>query len=87
MFDFFKAKLKLSTSNYRLYGHSGGSQFVHRYLLLSNDTRIEKAAMANAGLYTFLDDEITYPFGTKKMKIDLTYNGLKNILKKDRETM
>ena len=69
LFDFFKAKLKLSTSNYRLYGHSGGSQFVHSYLLLSNDTRIEKAAMANAGLYTFLDDEITYPFGTKKMKI------------------
>ena len=69
LFDFFKAKLKLSTSNYRLYGHSGGSQFVHRYLLLSNDTRIEKAAMANAGFYTFLDDEITYPFGTKKMKI------------------
>ena len=69
LFDFFKAKLKLSTSNYRLYGHSGGSQFVHRYLLLSNDTRIEKAAMANAGFYTFLDDEMTYPFGTKKMKI------------------
>ena len=69
LFDFFKAKLKLSTSNYRLYGHSGGSQFVHRYLLLSNETRIEKAAMANAGFYTFLDDEITYPFGTKKMKI------------------
>ena len=69
LFGFFKAKLKLSTSNYRLYGHSGGSQFVHRYLLLSNDTRIEKAAMANAGFYTFLDDEITYPFGTKKMKI------------------
>jgi pimeloyl-ACP methyl ester carboxylesterase len=69
LFDFFKAKLKLSTSNYRLYGHSGGSQFVHRYLLLSNDIRIEKAAMANAGFYTFLDDEITYPFGTKKMKI------------------
>ena len=69
LFDFFKAKLKLSTSNYRLYGHSGGSQFVHSYLLLSNDTRIEKAAMANAGFYTFLDDEITYPFGTKKMKI------------------
>ncbi len=69
LFNFFKAKLKLSTSNYRLYGHSGGSQFVHRYLLLSNDTRIEKAVMANAGFYTFLDDEIIYPFGTKKMKI------------------
>ena len=54
LFDFFKAKLKLSTENFRLYGHSGGSQFVNRYLLLSEEKRIEKAAMANAGFYTCL---------------------------------
>ena len=69
LFDYFKAKLKLSTSTFRLYGHSGGSQFVHRYLLLSDETRIEKAAMANAGFYTFVDDQISYPFGIKNMNI------------------
>ena len=69
LFDYFKARFKLSTSTFRLYGHSGGSQFVHRYLLLSNETRIDKAAMANAGFYTFVDDKIPYPFGIKNMNI------------------
>ena len=69
LFDYFKAKLKLSTTTYRLYGHSGGSQFVHRYLLLSDERRVEKAAMANAGLYTFVDDQIPYPFGIKNMNV------------------
>jgi len=68
-FDYFKAKLKLSTSTFRLYGHSGGSQFVHRYLLLSDESRIEKAVMANAGFYTFADDQISYPFGIKNMNV------------------
>ena len=69
LFDFFKAKLKLSTTTFRLYGHSGGSQFVNRYLLLSDETRIEKAAMANAGFYTFVDHQSPYPFGIKNMNV------------------
>jgi pimeloyl-ACP methyl ester carboxylesterase len=69
LFDFFKAKLKLSTTTFRLYGHSGGSQFVNRYLLLSDETRIEKAAMANAGFYTFLDRQSSFPFGIKNMNV------------------
>ena len=69
LFDFFKAKLKLSTERFRLYGHSGGSQFVNRYLLLSEEKRIEKAVMANAGFYTFVDDQIPYPFGIKNMSV------------------
>jgi pimeloyl-ACP methyl ester carboxylesterase len=69
LFDYFKAKLKLSTTTFRLYGHSGGSQFVHRYLLLSDETRIDKAVMANAGFYTFADDQISYPFGIKNMNV------------------
>lgn len=69
LFDFFKSKLKLSTTTFRLYGHSGGSQFVHRYLLLSDEKRIEKVAMANAGFYTFVDRQTSYPFGIKNMNV------------------
>ena len=69
LFDFFRFKLKLSTPTYRLYGHSGGSHFIQRYLLLSQETNIEKAAMANAGFYTFVDDQISYPFGIKNMNV------------------
>ena len=69
LFDFFKSKLNISTLNFRLYGHSGGSQFVHRYLLLSEETRVEKAAMANAGFYTFANQTIGFPFGIKNMNV------------------
>lgn len=69
MFDFYKSKLNLKTIVFRVYGHSGGSQFVHRYLLLSNETRVEKAVMANAGFYTFADPSISFPYGIKGMNV------------------
>ena len=69
IFNFFSSKFKLSNKKFRLYGHSGGSQFVHRYLLLSDETRIDKVAMANAGFYTFVNSAIKYPFGIKNMDV------------------
>jgi hypothetical protein len=69
LFDFFHSKLKLSTLSYRLYGYSKGSEFVQRYLLFSNDTRVDKVAMANSGFYTFVDDQVDFPFGTKNMNL------------------
>lgn len=69
IFNFFSSKFKLSTKKFRLYGHSGGSQFVHRYLLLSNETRVDKVVMANAGFYTFVNPIIKYPFGIKNMDV------------------
>jgi len=70
LFDVFKEKLNIISNVYRIYGHSGGSQFVHRFLLLHGDSRIDKAVMANAGFYTFLDPEIPYPFGIKGLDIN-----------------
>jgi pimeloyl-ACP methyl ester carboxylesterase len=69
IFDFFSSKFKITTKKFRLYGHSGGSQFVHRYLLLSDETRVDKVAMANAGFYTFANPAIKYPFGIKNMDV------------------
>mgnify|MGYP003324404690 FL=1 len=69
IFNFFSSKFKITTKKFRLYGHSGGSQFVHRYLMLSDETRIDKVAMANAGFYTFANPAINYPFGIKNMNV------------------
>ena len=68
-FDFFTSKFNIKTEDFRIYGHSDGSQFVQRYLLLSDETRIDKAAMANAGFYTFLNKSNQYPFGIKNMNV------------------
>ncbi|KRP15363.1 MAG: hypothetical protein ABS13_07950, partial [SAR86 cluster bacterium BACL1 MAG-121128-bin56] len=69
LFNFFSAKFKIQTNDFRLYGHSGGAQFVHRYLMLGKETRIDKVAIANAGFYTFADSSISFPFGIKNMNV------------------
>ncbi len=65
-FIFFKNKYSLKNDNYLMFGFSGGSQFIHRYLLYGDDKAIEKAAIGSAGWYTFINDE-KFPYGIKNM--------------------
>lgn len=50
---------------YDLYGHSAGSQFVHRYLYYKPDARVDIAFPANAGWYTLPVADVAYPYGLK----------------------
>ena len=68
-FTFFKSKYQLKTETYRIFGFSGGSQFVHRYMMYGKDARVERAAIGSAGWYTFLNNE-PFPFGTTDMPVD-----------------
>ena len=55
IFDYFRFRFDIQENSYRIYGHSGVSQFVHRYLLMSEDPKVNIAVAANAGWYTFLN--------------------------------
>ena len=68
-FTFFKSKYDLKTETYRIFGFSGGSQFVHRYMMYGTDERVELAAIGSAGWYTFLNNE-PFPFGINNMPVD-----------------
>ncbi len=46
-----------------LFGHSGGAQFVHRFVMAYPDM-VRRYALSAAGWYTFHDDDTDFPLGT-----------------------
>ena len=52
LFDFVRVSEQLATQRYLLFGHSAGGQFVHRFMLLTDDPKVSAAVAANAGSYT-----------------------------------
>ena len=79
LFEFIKSKFNLKANSYDIYGHSAGAQFVHRYLLMSKDPKVNIAVAANAGWYTFLNGA-NFPYGVKNPPIILSDSNVKVFL-------
>jgi len=63
IFDAVVAKVDGEQTEYTLFGHSAGSQFVHRFLYYMPDARAKRYLAANAGWYTLPDFDTEYPYG------------------------
>ncbi|MBY0337467.1 MAG: alpha/beta hydrolase [Acetobacteraceae bacterium] len=61
--DAARAALGAERTRFGLYGHSAGSQFVHRHLWITGAPRVSRFVCANAGWYTFPDAAIPFPHG------------------------
>lgn len=66
LFDHVRAATGLERTNYLIYGHSAGGQFVHRFVQFVPHARFERAVAANPGYYTMPDFAKDYPYGFKQ---------------------
>ncbi len=69
VFDQARAELGFEQQRYSLFGHSAGSQFVHRMILFSPSNKMISAVAANAGWYTAPDLSIDFPYGLKNSSV------------------
>lgn len=69
IFDVVREETGSKRNSYVLYGHSAGSQFVHRFLYYKPEARVSRYIAANAGWYTMPDMEEMYPYGLKKAHV------------------
>lgn len=70
LFDAVVDMLGGEQDSYSLYGHSAGSQFVHRFLYFKPEARVKRYLAANAGWYTMPDFDTDYPYGLDGAGID-----------------
>ncbi|MDE2980666.1 MAG: alpha/beta hydrolase [Gemmatimonadota bacterium] len=63
LFDAVRAATGSTRTTFRIFGHSAGSQFVHRLLMTRPDAPVERAVAANAGWYTMPDESVAWPYG------------------------
>lgn len=81
LFDQVVARIGGEQTQYTIFGHSAGSQFVHRFLLMKPETRAKRYLAANAGWYTFADPDVDFPFGLKGTPA--SEEGIRSALAKD----
>lgn len=71
LFDYVRDQVSDETRDrYTIYGHSAGSQYVHRYIYFVPEARLDWAISANAGWYTMPDFETAWPYGLEGSGLD-----------------
>ena len=65
VYEYLFASGETTADGYYAFGHSAGSQFLHRKIAFAPDDRLKLAVAANAGWYTLPSFEESWPYGYK----------------------
>jgi len=75
IFEYLKKEGATTVDSYGIYGHSAGSQFVHRLALYTQPLHASIFIAANAGWYNMTDFDEKFPYGFQNSP--MTINSLK----------
>lgn len=71
LFTFVSKEIGTNQKTFKAWGHSAGSQFLHRYLFYVPESAIEVAVCSNAGWYTVPEFGVRFPYGFQDSQIKL----------------
>ncbi|MDB9720891.1 T9SS type A sorting domain-containing protein [Winogradskyella sp.] len=63
LFDYVKEGISGTQQNYNAWGHSGGAQFLHRFVTYLPNSNLNIAVCSNAGWYTVPETGVSFPYG------------------------
>lgn len=70
LFEEARKRFAVQAERFALYGHSAGSQFVHRFLMFVPQAPVSRVVAANAGWYTLPDFTVGFPYGLKGAQVN-----------------
>jgi len=63
LFDYVKVAASNTQETYSAWGHSGGAQFLHRFVTYLPNSNLDIAVCSNAGWYTVPETAVSFPYG------------------------
>ncbi|WP_339614036.1 T9SS type A sorting domain-containing protein [uncultured Winogradskyella sp.] len=63
IFETVKAAISGTQEKYSAWGHSGGAQFLHRFVTYLPNSNLDVAVCSNAGWYTVPENGVSFPYG------------------------
>jgi len=63
IYEDFKERVGNTTSTYDIFGHSAGSQILHRFLIFQPEASYNRVVCAAAGWYNMPDNSVSFPYG------------------------
>jgi hypothetical protein len=63
IFENIKQDISGTQEAYNAWGHSGGAQFLHRFIMYMPSSKLDVAVCSNAGWYTVPENTVSFPYG------------------------
>ena len=72
LFDYVKVAASNIRETYNAWGHSGGAQFLHRFVTYLPNSKLDIAVCSNAGWYTVAENGVSFPYGIDNGQLPTT---------------